>query len=279
MTVGGVWVSAGIFRRAVVSACVEVLACVMLPGMRSREAYSGCFYRLRAILRSTQQIPANSSSARCLVHPVARHPQPRSRIPDSAPRTLLGWARETCTGVPPMPQASQRGITRPSSLLSPDHMASVRLSFFLAMATPLLLCLLALAATSAAADVGGTIGFATVGRMNFHFDVYTLTLPAIDTLGGGASGAFKETRVTLGESVSYNAQLVESQWDSAVVEDLRRHGHDLQGNEAPELLVYVSEIEGIPQLYLDIPLQGKFSLNCPSFHVRVVELLNSLISS
>jgi hypothetical protein len=159
-------------------------------------------------------------------------------------------------------------------------MASVRLSFFLAMAMPLLLCLLALAATSAAADVGGTIGFASVGRMNFHFDVYTVTLPAIDTLGGGASGAFEETRVTLGESVSYNAQLVESQWDSAVVESLRRHGHDLQGNEAPELLVYVSEVEGNPQLYLDIPLQGKVSLNCPSFHVRgcgIVELFNKFL--
>jgi hypothetical protein len=129
-------------------------------------------------------------------------------------------------------------------------MASVRLSFFLAMATPLLLCLLALAATSAAADVGGTIGFATVGRVNYHFDVYTLTLPAIDTLGGGASGAFEETRVTLGESVSYNAQLVQAQWDSAVVESL------------------------------DIPLQGKFSLNCPSFHVQGygnVELFNDFL--
>jgi hypothetical protein len=159
-------------------------------------------------------------------------------------------------------------------------MASVRLSFFLAMATPLLLCLLALAATSAAADVGGTIGFATVGRVNYHFDVYTLTLPAIDTLGGGASGAFEETRVTLGESVSYNAQLVQAQWDSAVVESLRRHGHDLQGSEAPELLVYVSEVEGTPQLYLDIPLQGKFSLNCPSFHVQGygnVELFNDFL--
>jgi hypothetical protein len=50
--------------------------------------------------------------------------------------------------------------------------------------------------------------------------------------------------VTLGKSVSYSAQLVQAQWDSAVVESLRRHGHDLQGPKTPELLVYVSEVEG-----------------------------------
>lgn len=37
LTVGGVWVSAGICGGAVVSACGRVWACVMLPGLMTRE--------------------------------------------------------------------------------------------------------------------------------------------------------------------------------------------------------------------------------------------------
>ena len=110
-----------------------------------------------------------------------------------------------------------------------------------------------------AADVGGTIGFSTLGRLNFDFDVYTLLLPKNEVLLAD-EWVSEETRVTLGESVNYNAQLVEFQWDnSAVVERLKSHGHTLEGvggSEALELLLYVSEVEGSPQLYLDIPMQA-----------------------
>lgn len=110
-----------------------------------------------------------------------------------------------------------------------------------------------------AADVGGTIGFSTLGRLNFDFDVYTLLLPKNEVLLAD-EWVLEETRVTLGESVNYNAQLVEVQWgNSAVVERLKSHGHTLEGvggSEALELLLYVSEVEGSPQLYLDIPMQA-----------------------
>ena len=116
-----------------------------------------------------------------------------------------------------------------------------------------LLVLVLVLGVGAGADVGGTIAFSTLGRLSFNFDVYTVALGG--ALGGAGVG-LEETRVTFGESVSYNAQLVEAEWGSAVLERLRRHGHELQGSEAPELLVYVSEDDGSPQLYLDIPLQG-----------------------
>lgn len=114
-------------------------------------------------------------------------------------------------------------------------------------------------AFTVAADVGGTIGFSTLGRLNYDFDVYTLLLPKSEVLLADES-VWEETRVTLGESVSYNAQLVEFQWgNSAVVERLKSHGHTLEGvggSEALELLLYVSEVDGSPQLYLDIPMQA-----------------------
>lgn len=129
--------------------------------------------------------------------------------------------------------------------------------------------------STGAADVGGTIGFSTLGRLNFDFDVYTLSLPKSDVLLADKWVA-EETRVTLGESVSYNAQLVESQWgNSAVVERLKSHGHTFEsvgGSEALELLLYVSEVEGSPQLYLDIPVQANgeilASIHCVCPNVR-----------
>jgi len=137
-------------------------------------------------------------------------------------------------------------------------------------------------AYTVAADVGGTIGFSTLGRLNYDFDVYTLLLPKSEVLLADES-VWEETRVTLGESVSYNAQLVEFQWgNSAVVERLKSHGHTLEGvggSEALELLLYVSEIEGSPQLYLDIPMQANgeilasIHLVCPNVRRVFVPLV------
>ncbi|KAG0586622.1 hypothetical protein KC19_2G104400 [Ceratodon purpureus] len=106
-----------------------------------------------------------------------------------------------------------------------------------------------------AAAHGGTIGFSTLGRLSFGFDVYTVELPG----GGDGGGRFRETRVTGGESVSYNAQLVKGGRGSAILERLLREvGREGQdgGLEETELLVYVSEVEGSAQLYLDLPMQG-----------------------
>ena len=114
--------------------------------------------------------------------------------------------------------------------------------------------------TVAAADEGSIIGFSSLGRLSFDFDVYTLPVPNSEVLLAD-EWVWEETRVTSGESVSYNAQLVEAQWgnSSAVVDRLKSHGHTLEGvggSEALELLLYVSEVEGTPQLYLDIPMQA-----------------------
>nr|XP_024383837.1 uncharacterized protein LOC112286315 [Physcomitrium patens]PNR61619.1 hypothetical protein PHYPA_000042 [Physcomitrium patens] len=126
-------------------------------------------------------------------------------------------------------------------------------------------------------DAGGTIGFSTLGRLSFAFDVYTVVFSQMGVLrgGGGGVGDFQETRVTLGESVNYNAQLVESTWGSAVVERLRRNGHKLEGSgsDVPELLLYVSEVEGSPQLYLDVPLTGSEEDRLPTRSSRRIELL------
>ena len=103
------------------------------------------------------------------------------------------------------------------------------------------------------AALGGTIGFATLGRLSYRFDVYTVTLPEAD-----GNGEFRETRVTRGESVSYNAQLVEGERGSAILEKLVGKVQD-EEFEGIELLVYVSEVEGSAQLYLETPVQGEAS--------------------
>jgi hypothetical protein len=99
---------------------------------------------------------------------------------------------------------------------------------------------------------GGTIGFSTLGRLSFGFDVYTVAVPS-EGKGRG------ELRVTGGESVSYNAQLVEGKKGSAVLERARRVWGENEGDrlEGTELLVYVSEVEGSAQLYLELPMQGR----------------------
>lgn len=100
---------------------------------------------------------------------------------------------------------------------------------------------------------GGTIGFSTLGRLSFGFDVYTVAVPS----EGEGRGELREARVTGGESVSYNAQLVEGKKGSAVLERMRRvrGGDDVARLEGTELLVYVSEVEGSAQLYLELPMQ------------------------
>lgn len=109
---------------------------------------------------------------------------------------------------------------------------------------------------------GGTIGFSTLGRLHFDFDVYTLNLP-LDVLDGHLSlhrevHAYEESCVTYGDSVSYNAQLVEADATSAVVERLQANGHEIEADNnrqnGVEVIVYVSEVEGSPQIYIDIPL-------------------------
>lgn len=101
-------------------------------------------------------------------------------------------------------------------------------------------------------EAGGSIGFASLNRLSMAFDVYTLNLQRDRAL-------IKESRVTLGESVSYNAQLVQADKGSALLKRLKQRGdHTVEvGDEESEFLVYVSEVEGMAQLYLDLPLQGK----------------------
>lgn len=97
------------------------------------------------------------------------------------------------------------------------------------------------AAMVGVAAAGGTIGFATLGRLSYSFDVYTLDLDS-----------FQEIRETLGESVSYNAQLVKGS-------NSLKERFGLEFEVAPsEFLVYVSEVEGSAQLYLDLPSQGQY---------------------
>lgn len=104
----------------------------------------------------------------------------------------------------------------------------------------------AIAAQAENSEVGGSIGFASLSRLSFAFDVYTVDLKRM-----------KETRVTLGESVNYNAQLVQAGKGSALLKRLKQRGdHTVEvGDEESEFLVYVSEVEGMAQLYLDLPLQ------------------------
>lgn len=109
-------------------------------------------------------------------------------------------------------------------------------------------------------NTGGTIGFSTLGRLHFDFDVYTLNLP-LDVLDGHLSlhrelHAYEERCVTYGDSVSYNAQLMVADATSAIVKRLQANGHEIEADRqnGVEVVVYVSEVEGSPQIYIDIPL-------------------------
>jgi len=112
------------------------------------------------------------------------------------------------------------------------------------------------AAIVGVAAAGGTIGFATLGRLSYSFDVYTLELDG-----------FQETLVTLGESVSYNAQLVKGP-------DSLKERFGLEFEIGSEFLVYVSEVEGSAQLYLDLPSQdseGRVLLPRSQWRVKLRE--------
>ncbi len=70
--------------------------------------------------------------------------------------------------------------------------------------------------------------------------------------------------MTYGQSVNYNAQLVSSSLASVpLLKTLHAHGfrnlletekEEEQEQDAPQLLLYVSEMEGSPQVYINIPL-------------------------
>jgi hypothetical protein len=120
------------------------------------------------------------------------------------------------------------------------------------------------------AIIQGTIAFTTHGRMHYDFDVYTVSLPSqFLSLGNGSSylqqqRRLQETRMTYGQSVNYNAQLVSSSLASVpLLKTLHAHGfrnlletekEEEQEQDAPQLLLYVSEMEGSPQVYINIPL-------------------------
>lgn len=123
----------------------------------------------------------------------------------------------------------------------------------MAMAMVMAMGILLFASHAAALSAGGTIVFSTLGRLSFDFDVYTLEFPT-EFLSEDLPGGLVETRVTSGQSVNYNAQLVEAHWESAVGERLRSHGYGVGSGAVVEVVVYVSDLEGSPQLYLDIPL-------------------------
>ncbi|KAH9535905.1 hypothetical protein CY35_17G078700 [Sphagnum magellanicum] len=115
------------------------------------------------------------------------------------------------------------------------------------------------------AVIEGTIAFSTFARPHFGFNVYTVALPSdvLSLQNNSSSSSLQETRVTYGESVSYNAQLVSSSLVSAtVLNTLAAHGfrnllkEEKKENEDAQLLVYVSEEEGSPHVYIDIPLGG-----------------------
>jgi hypothetical protein len=115
------------------------------------------------------------------------------------------------------------------------------------------------------AVIEGTIAFCTFARPHFGFNVYTVALPSdvFSLQNNSRSSSLQETRVTYGESVSYNAQLVSSSLVSAtVLNTLAAHGfrnllkEEKKENADAQLLVYVSEEEGSPQVYIDIPLGG-----------------------
>ncbi len=68
--------------------------------------------------------------------------------------------------------------------------------------------------------------------------------------------------MTYGQSVNYNAQLVSSSLASVpLLKTLHAHGfrnlletEKEEEQDAPQLLLYVSEMEGSPQVYINIPL-------------------------
>ena len=91
---------------------------------------------------------------------------------------------------------------------------------------------------NATPELRGTIAFATVGRVNYGFDVYTIALPASlnDAKDVANHPLFEERRLTDGKSVNHNGYFT------------NHMGYDM--------LAFVSEREGSVKIYFELLQHG-----------------------
>eukprot|EP00249_Psilotum_nudum_P015736 c25496_g1_i1 orf=117-2390(+) len=90
----------------------------------------------------------------------------------------------------------------------------------------------------------GSVAFASVGRAHYAFDIYSLPVAAL----GGDRRLLVETKLTDGQSVNYNGQLVNDSIGRVIVESLGNGGGERSGN----VMAYVSERSGRVQIYFNI---------------------------
>ena len=105
-------------------------------------------------------------------------------------------------------------------------------------------------------ELVGTIAFATVGRANYAFDIYSLPVPK-DVLSTSLGlTQLKETRLTDGKSVNYNGHLINLAKGSRLAKDLNL------GQNGGDLLAYVSERDGSAQIYFNFFFDENAEGNC-----------------
>jgi len=109
--------------------------------------------------------------------------------------------------------------------------------------------------TFASADgrnLQGTLAFASVGRAHYAFDIYTLPLQPLRF-----STNLEETLVTDGESVNHNGQYLQGPGIQTL---MHRLNINTTSTPVENVMAFVSERDGFPELYLNIYLKDNLPL-------------------
>ncbi|KAL5993134.1 hypothetical protein ACLOJK_014056 [Asimina triloba] len=134
-------------------------------------------------------------------------------------------------------RGERREIVRTEDAMRP------RKSIYLPLLLPLLLLNSFSCISSNGGDRSGSIIFATLGRAQYAFDIYSVDIPAISLLP--QSPPSNEQRLTDGQSVNYNGHF------PTLSSSLRSLLSSPHPNADYQVLLYVTERNGSSTIYLD----------------------------
>lgn len=101
-------------------------------------------------------------------------------------------------------------------------------------------------------NLQGTVAFASVGRAHYAFDIYTLALQSLQF-----STNLEDTLATDGESVNHNGQYLQGPGIQTL---MHRLNINTTSTPVESVLAFVSERDGLPELYLNIYLKDKLPI-------------------